>query len=103
MTADLPVMIVCEGRAFAPARMRTVSLSGALLFTPLKVPLFANITVSPLIDGKTTADLCACVIRTEPGSVAIEWRDMASPQVIELIALASSDGKGLEVLDPCAA
>jgi hypothetical protein len=101
--ADLPVMIGYDGRMSGMGRVSNVSLSGALLVTALNVPLHASVTVSPLRDGKATADLSACVVRTDAGTVAVEWRDMASPQVIALIKSVSSDATALERRDPYAA
>jgi hypothetical protein len=103
VTAEFPVMIRCEGWVFGMARVRDLSLSGALLVTPLEVPLHANVTISPVREGKTTADLPACVVRSEAGSIAVEWRDMASPQVIALIESVSSDATAFERRDPYAA
>jgi len=103
VAAELPVMIGYDGRVFGMGRVINVSLSGALLVTPLQVPLHASVTISPVRDGKAAAELAACVVRTEEGRVAVEWRDMASPQIIALIQSASSNPAAFERRDPYAA
>ncbi len=84
-------------------RVSNVSLSGALLVTSLKIPLHTSVSISQVRDGKVAANLFACVVRTEPGSVAVEWRDMASPQVISLIESATCNAAAFERRDPYAA
>ena len=103
VATELPVMIGYDGRIFGMGRVSNVSLSGALLVTPLKVPLHASVSISPVRDGKAIAELSACVVRAEAGCIAVEWRDMASPQVIAFIESASSDAAAFERRDPYAA
>jgi hypothetical protein len=100
--ADLAVLIVRDDGLRGIGRMKNLSLSGALLATSFNVPLHANITVS-LLGGTETREIFACVVRAQPGYVAIEWRDMASPQILALIESVSTDGAALETRDPWAA
>jgi hypothetical protein len=96
-------MITCDGRQFGMGRVSNVSLSGALLVTPLEMPLHAGITISPVGDGISKEDIFACVVRTLPGAFAVEWRDMASPAVIALIGRISPDALKFDRRDPYAA
>jgi hypothetical protein len=100
--ADLAVMVMSDAAMRGVGRLNNVSLSGALLTTALEIPLYANITVSSL-GGTEPREIAACVVRTQADAVAIEWRDMASPQVLALIESLSADGAGFETRDPCAA
>jgi hypothetical protein len=101
--ADVAVVITRDGWMRGMGRISNVSLSGAMLKTALKMPVHATITVSPVGDTRQSEDIVACVVRTEPGSVAIEWRDMASPQIVALIESVTTDAAALETRDPCAA
>jgi PilZ domain-containing protein len=100
--ADLPVMITCEGRQIGMGRVSNVSLSGALLVTPLKMPLYASVNVSPVGD-ESNAGIVGCVVRIVPGAFAVEWRDMASPPVIALIERISPEALRLDRRDTYAA
>jgi hypothetical protein len=99
---DLAVLIVRDGWMRGVGRMKNVSLSGAMLTTAFEIPLHANITVSPL-GGSEPREIFAAVVRAEPGCVAVEWRDMASRQILDLIESVSTDGAALEARDPWAA
>lgn len=101
--ADVPVTITCEGRNFGMGRVSNVSLSGALLVTPLKIPLHASISIAPIGEARPKEEMAACVVRTVPGGFAVEWRDMASPPVIALIERISPDALRFDRRDPYAA
>jgi hypothetical protein len=71
--------------------------------TPLKIPLHASISISPIGEARSNEDIFACVVRTLPGAFAVEWRDMASPPVIALIERISPDALRFDRRDPYAA
>ena len=103
VAADTPVVVTRDGWMLGIGHVTNISLSGAILATPLEVPLHSNISVSPIGGNAANGEILACVVRAQPGSVAIEWRDMASSQVVALIKSASPDSAALETRDPCAA
>ena len=101
--ADVPVTITCEGQQFGMGRISNVSLSGALLVTPLKMALHASVAISLIGEARSSEDIFASVVRTVPGGFAVEWRDMASPPVIALIEHISPDALKFDRRDPYAA
>jgi hypothetical protein len=103
VTATLPVTIVVDRRRSGMGRVKNVSVSGALLETPIDIPINANVSISP--SGKTlvSGEICGCVVRTLPGGFAVEWRDMASPPVIALMESISPDSGKCDRRDPYAA
>jgi hypothetical protein len=103
VAADTPVVVTRDGWMLGLGQVANISLSGAMLTTALEVPLHANITILPIGGNAANGEIAACVVRTNPGSVAIEWRDMASSQVVALIKSASPDSAALETRDPCKA
>jgi hypothetical protein len=102
VAAELAVVIVRDGGMRGVGRIENVSLSGALLTTALDIPLHTNITVS-VLGAVEPREIPACVVRLRPGGLAIEWRDMASPQIVELIQGIAPDGTCLETHDSYAA
>ena len=87
------------------ARVRDVSISGALLETALPLPLFSQIAVAVLRDdGATHAqEFTASVVRTEPDGVGIEWCDPVAGSICRWLgctlncaarALGQSPGTG---------
>jgi hypothetical protein len=93
-----PVMIVHNGTAM-PARLVSTSVSGALVECRSILPLFANIRVvlpAALHSGRDPAELMACVLRHTTGGFAVEWRDMAAPPIVALLARRS--GHDLQTL-----
>ncbi|MEJ0085173.1 MAG: PilZ domain-containing protein [Pseudomonadota bacterium] len=101
--ANVAVVITRDGCVRGVGRVSDVSLSGALLTTALEVPVHADISVSLPGENAEPREIPACVVRSQSGSLAIEWRDMASPQVMAFIRGIAPDGAGLETRDPCAA
>ena len=72
--------------------LRNASISGALIETALELPLHTNLTVTFSMPGEQTPSshsLAACVMRVDPGGVGIEWRDMASADVLDLLERAT--------------
>jgi hypothetical protein len=93
-----PVTIVHNGTS-TPARLVSTSVSGALVESGITLPLFANIRVilpAAPHSGRDPAELVACVMRHAPGGFAVEWRDMAAPPIVALLARRS--GHDLQTL-----
>ena len=103
VAANIPVVLTRGGTLLGSAHIASVSLSGAMLTTSLDLPLYANLTVLPNGGDPFQECIPASVIRKEPGSIAIEWRDMASPQVVALIRSLTPGAAALDTRDPCAA
>jgi hypothetical protein len=100
---DASVLITRDGVLQGVGCVGNVSLSGALLLTSVVLPLHANVAISSPGDDRNARELSACVVRTACGNIAIEWRDMASREVIAFIQKISPDAAALETRDPCAA
>lgn len=72
--------------------IRNASISGALIETPLDLPLHTNLLVTLSIPGKESPashSLAACVVRIDPAGVGIEWRDIAGADVMDLLERAA--------------
>ena len=90
---ELPVRLCADGRTLGRGIIRNASLSGALIETALELPLHTNLVVTLTLPGKgaaaTPRELVACVARVDPAGIAVEWRDMASVDVTDLLERAS--------------
>ena len=88
ITLELPVRLEVGNRTLARGLLRNLSVSGALIETSLELAVFTNLVITlPAaceIAGQS-AGLPASVVRTAPGGFAVEWRDMACPQVVALL------------------
>jgi hypothetical protein len=92
---ELPVRLGADGRVLGRGIIRNASVSGALIETALELPLHSNLVVTLTIPGKGSPaprELPACVVRIDPAGIAVEWRDMASVDVTDLLARASDHG-----------
>jgi hypothetical protein len=82
-----PVILGDGDAAVAAGRLINASISGALIGTEAKLPALTPITVTIQTGG--SADRCltlsACVVRTEPGAIGVEWRDMAAQPLVDLL------------------
>jgi hypothetical protein len=101
LTFVQPVNVLLNGStspgSTSPARLVSTSVSGALIECGLVPPLYTNVrVVLPAHDTRGPAELVACVLRHAPGAFAVEWRDMASPAIVALLARKS--GHDLETL-----
>lgn len=92
---ELPVRLCADGRTLGRGIIRNASLSGALIETALELPQHTNLVVTLTIPGKgapAPRELVACVARVDPAGIAVEWRDMASVDVTDLLERASDYG-----------
>jgi hypothetical protein len=85
---DCPARVVmCDGAA-AEGRLRNASISGAFIATAVRPAPLTTLSVQ-LICGtgqhRRSIELPACVVRTDRDGIAVEWRDMAVPTLVELL------------------
>lgn len=95
VTLEVPVRLTFGGRALGRGTIRNASISGALIETALDFPLYTNLVVTVTThDGGApgTRELNACVVRTDPAGIGVEWRDMGSVDITDLLARASNYG-----------
>lgn len=88
---EVPVTLSVDGHALGRGVLRNASISGALIETSLELPVFAHLLVTPAAIGNSTAaaPMHACVVRSEPCRLAVEWHDMACPQIVAMLERAS--------------
>jgi len=94
LALEVPVRLAVNGRPLGRGTIRNASLSGALIETPLDLPQYTNLVLTLAItEGSrlATRELNAQVVRLDPAGFGIEWRDMASVDITDLLARASKD------------
>jgi hypothetical protein len=92
---EAPVGLAVDGRPLGRGMIRNASISGALIETALDLPLHTNLLVILTIpDGnaRSLRGLSACVVRVDVDGVGVEWRDMGSVDITDLLARASKGG-----------
>lgn len=90
---ELPVTLSAEGQQPARGIIRNASISGAFIETALELPVHTNVAVTLAMPGpapETTRILNACVVRLDASGLGIEWRDMASVDVLVLLRQATA-------------
>lgn len=90
---NVTVRLSVAGQPLGRGTIRNASISGALIETPLDLPPHTNLTVTLTIqDGNapSTRELSACLVRIDPAGFGVEWRDIGSVDVMDLIARASN-------------
>jgi hypothetical protein len=83
---DAPVLLVHGAGNETFGRILNASISGALIETPLALPVHTVLNVQ-----FRNFDLGACVTRTEPGRLGVEWRDMGCQPLVDLLRETQSD------------
>jgi hypothetical protein len=76
-------------------RVRNASISGAWIDTVTALPIYTplNVRMSAGMGlRRRTVELPACVARTGPGGVAVEWRDMGEATLVDLLQQAGAGG-----------
>jgi hypothetical protein len=97
ISLELPVRLEVAGHAAAAGVIRNASISGARIETGLDLQLHTSLIVKFTRPGKDASDakeLNACVVRVDSAGFGIEWRDMASVDVTELLERASGNATG---------
>lgn len=76
---DIPVTLRANGGAAVRGILRNASISGALIETPLDVPVFGHLVVKLPAMGRAApgCELVASVVRHADQGIGVEWRDMA--------------------------
>jgi hypothetical protein len=89
---DIPVRLLWSNGPAVPARMRNASISGGLIELPESLPVYATLEVEMPGGRHCTPNmaLAACVTRTGRGFIAVEWRDMGTPPLPELLRQCDS-------------
>lgn len=93
VTMEVPVRLGVDARQLGRGTIRNASISGALIETPLELPLHTNLIVTltlPNGDAAGTRELRACVRRIDPAGIAVEWQDMGSVDISDLLARANT-------------
>jgi len=89
LAAAMWVRLSSSGAELGMGSLANVSTSGAFLETQLRLPVDANITLEAVssageaLEGLTIA---ARVARVDSLGLGIEWKVMATPQVLALLA-----------------
>ena len=85
---DCPARRVLSDGTMVEARVLNASISGALIRTEHRIPVYTTLAVRLVIPGtagRRTLELPACLVRVAREGVAVEWRDMAVPTLIALL------------------
>jgi hypothetical protein len=83
---DAPVLLVHGAGTETFGRILNASISGALIETPLALPVHATLNVQ-----FRNFELAACVTRTEHGRLGVEWRDMGCKPLVDFLHEAQRD------------
>jgi hypothetical protein len=89
----MPIRLDVGGRHMGSGVLRNVSVSGAFIETALELPVFSRLTVvlSAMDPGNPRAfKLAACIVRSVLAGFAVEWRNMACPDIVSLIEKVSA-------------
>ena len=84
MPVSLAVQLEVPGCGRTPGTMVNASVSGALIQTRLKPQQFSSLRLI-VVTEHVRIELPACVARTTDDGFAVEWRDMACPELLELL------------------
>lgn len=88
---DTRVRFISRPSAIGSGRFRDVSVSGAFVVTNLQLPVLAPVNLEVQLDRgsvRETLEIAACVVRSEPRGIALEWRDLAPPAIVALVTEA---------------
>jgi hypothetical protein len=86
VSLDAPVLLVPAAGSETFGRILNASISGALIETPLALPVHTALSVQ-----FRNFELAACVTRTEPGRLGVEWRDMGCKPLVDFLHEAQRD------------
>ncbi len=77
---DLPAQLVAGDGTTAPATIRNVSLSGALIHSLLQLPPSSRVVVQP--QARPGRGLEAQVVRSDSGGFAVKWLQPGSERAL---------------------
>lgn len=87
LLANIPVRLTCvqarDSGCRCLGRLESISATGALIRTELGIRPAPDVVVEPLVPGLGLQgrELPASVIRSNAGTMAVEWRELASTGV----------------------
>jgi hypothetical protein len=91
---DLSVDVTLSGTGFTAVVgiIRNASISGALIETSLELPLNTDLVVAFDIGGETGEHLRlrARVVRLDAAGLGVEWSEMGTRDVVEMLQRASA-------------
>jgi hypothetical protein len=94
---DLAIHIEFAREQSAPARLRNVSKSGALIECSVELPVFTPLRVKiPSVADRIVAPiwLNARVVRAEHPHLGVEWRDFEPDSLVALFGMGNSPKQG---------
>jgi hypothetical protein len=94
---DLAIHIEFAREHSAPARLRNVSKSGALIECSVELPVFTPLRVKiPSVADRIVAPiwLNARVVRAEHPHLGVEWRDFEPDSLVALFGMGNSPKQG---------
>jgi len=97
VSLEVFVRLRVEDREVGHGFIRNASVSGAYIETSAEIPLHTNLVVRLEVAGDVSLRdraLPACVVRTDADGLGIEWRDMGSIDVVDLLERAADPGQG---------
>lgn len=99
---DCAARLMLHDGAVGEGRLRNASISGAYIATAVRLAPLTPLNVV-LTTGRgaqrRTLELPACVARFDRGGLAVEWRDMAVPALVELLREAGATDRSLRARD----
>ena len=84
MPVSLAVQLEVPGCGRTPGVMVNASISGALIQTKMKPQPLSSLRLI-VVTEHVRIELPACVARTTDEGFAVEWRDMACPELLEIL------------------
>ena len=91
-----PAQLLLPDGSHVNGHIRDASISGALIDADERLPVYATLSVR-LVTGeglrRRVVELPACVVRVTREGVAVEWRDMAVPTLIDLLREAGGGSR----------
>ena len=91
MAAAMWVRLSSSGAEIGMGSLANASISGAFLETAIQLPVDARITLEPISSAGVTLDgvkIAARVARVDTRGLGIEWRVMATPELLALLTAA---------------
>ena len=95
---DCPATLVLPDGTLVEGRALNASISGALIRTEHRIPVYTTLAVRLVTTGaagRRTLELPACLVRVAREGVAVEWRDMAVSTLIALLREAGGSAATL--------
>ena len=82
----MSVQLRTQGGLVALGRIVNLSLSGALVQTTLKAPLFSRVQLTVAVDRKHKAQMEAQIVRQTDLGLAVEWSEFGNDLIQAILA-----------------